>query len=109
MLDSPAATRSIHDAFDPTRFTLLLGDDGTPWRDAATSLEGTLHSKINVWSMGELCETDGSRSELEEICDVRKDGALLIRPDGHVAWRAATLPPVATESLRRALEGCYLR
>lgn len=108
-LDSPAATRSIHDAFDPTRFTLLLGDDGTPWRDAATSLEGTLHSKINVWSMGELCETDGSRSELEEICDVRKDGALLIRPDGHVAWRAATLPPVATESLRRALEGCYLR
>jgi len=108
-LDSPAATRSIHDAFDPTRFTLLLGDAGSSWRDAAGGLADVLQSRINVCSVGDVCETEEARLELEEICSVGSDGALLIRPDGHVAWREATLAPNARQTLLEAFEGCYIQ
>jgi 2,4-dichlorophenol 6-monooxygenase len=37
------------------------------------------------------------------VCEVEPGGALLVRPDQHVAWRARSAPEAPLSSLRRAL------
>jgi len=37
------------------------------------------------------------------VCEIGPDGALLVRPDQHVAWRAVTAPVDRATSLRDAL------
>ena len=62
--------RSTLDLFDG-RLTLLTGRDAAAWRAAADRIAGGHRSR---WS------TSGAAQA----------GAVLVRPDGHVAWRAAT-------------------
>ena len=104
----PSHTRSTHDALDSTQYTLLLGDDGTPWKAAAKSM-ASLRSTIRVDFVGSLCAGEDEKRALEEVCAIQSDGALLIRPDGHVAWREATLTESPERSLRRAFEECHIR
>jgi len=37
------------------------------------------------------------------VCEIGPDGALLVRPDQHVAWRAVTAPADRTAILRDVL------
>jgi FAD binding domain-containing protein/aromatic ring hydroxylase-like protein len=60
--------RSTLDLFDG-RLTLLTGRDAPVWRAAADRI------------------VDGPPLT---VADVGQEGAVLVRPDGHVAWRAAT-------------------
>ena len=108
-LDPPKNSRSTHDLLDPARFTLLLGDGGVAWRDAATQVVGSLRSKLQVQELGSLCDTNDAQRALEELCGIGHDGALLIRPDGHVAWRETARASNPERTLRRAFERCYLR
>jgi len=108
-LNPPTNTRSTHDLLDPARFTLLLGDGADAWRDAAVQVQGSLRSKLQVLELGSLCDTNEAQRALEQFCGIGHDGALLIRPDGHVAWREATPPSNPEHALRRAFERCYLR
>jgi 2,4-dichlorophenol 6-monooxygenase len=108
-LDAPNRTRSTHDELSPTRFTLLLGSRAGAWEDAAEELNGMLNSKVQIRSMVSLNASEEGRKQLEAVCGVGDDGALLIRPDGHVAWRRATLDPHPKESLLQALRGCWIQ
>ena len=108
-LNPPENSRSTHDLLDPVRFTLLLGDGGDAWRDAANLVLGSLRSKLQVRELVSLCDTSEAQRALEELCGIGHDGALLIRPDGHVAWREPTQPSDPEHALRRAFERCYLR
>jgi 2,4-dichlorophenol 6-monooxygenase len=67
------------------RFTLLTGISGTAWLDAAESLPVTV---VRIGVDG-LRDAYGNWLRAREIDE---DGALLVRPDGYVAWRAARLP-----------------
>lgn len=108
-LNPPENSRSTHDLLDPVRFTLLLGDGGDAWRDAASSVQGSLRTRLQVQDLGSLHDTQEAERSLEQVCGIAQDGALLIRPDGHVAWRETTRPSDPEHALRRALERCYLR
>jgi hypothetical protein len=108
-LDPPNNTRSTHDLLNPTCFTLLLGDDGGAWRNAVTQVEGSLRSKLQAERLGSLGDTNDAQRTLEALCGIGHDGALLVRPDGHVAWRQTALPSDPVQTLRRAIERCYLR
>ncbi len=108
-LDAPKNTRSTHDLLDPRALTLLLGGGGGEWQDAALQVKGSLRSGLRTQSLGSLCEDDASRRALEKFCGIGQDGALLIRPDGHVAWREPRRGNDPTQSLRRAIERCHLR
>ncbi|WP_043724272.1 FAD-dependent monooxygenase [Kutzneria sp. 744] len=77
------------------RFTLLTGISGTAWVDAAAALPVTV-TRIGV---------DGLRDAYGEWLrarEIEEDGALLVRPDGHIAWRAARLPDDPAAALTRA-------
>ena len=104
----PDRTWSTHDALKSTGYTLLLGDAGAPWKSAAESLE-PLRTEVAVDFVGSVCGSDHSKEALERICEIGEDGAVLIRPDGHVAWREASLTDDPSRTLRQAFEECYIR
>ena len=79
--------KSSHDLMSYKRYTLLLGGDGTPWRDAAQALDASLQTEVRAVSMNEASVDPAARARLESACEIGSDGALLLRPDGHVAWR----------------------
>ena len=43
-----------------------------------------------------------------EVGEIAADGALLVRPDQHVAWRAMTLPEDPGRALREAMDALAL-
>ncbi len=93
---------SSHDLPGLVRPLLLLGPAGTVWERAARGLP------LDVASVdGEaLVDPDGSWATLSEV---GPSGALLIRPDRHVAFRAAEPPPDPRAALVRALHAMFLR
>jgi putative polyketide hydroxylase len=59
---------------------LLAGPDGGPWVDAATT------QRLRVHRFGP--DGDGAR-----LHGIDADGAVLVRPDGHIAWRSRQAVP----------------
>jgi hypothetical protein len=103
-----AHTRSTHDLLDSEGYTLLLGDDGSRWQSALESL-GPLRSTLKVDFLSTMCDGEAERRALVELCCIERDGALLVRPDGHVAWRRPSLTATPDETLKRVFEECYIR
>ncbi len=68
------------------RWTLLTGPEGTGWH-AAGSDDLDLQVRPVTTAM-----TGGDPSAFAEMAGTERDGALLVRPDGFVAWRSPDLP-----------------
>jgi putative polyketide hydroxylase len=84
-------------------FTLLTGDDGAPWTEAAAPVSAGLGAPITVHRIGASGDVrDPDRAWLRAV-GIENGGALLVRPDDFVGWRAATLPRSPEDDLRRAL------
>lgn len=65
---------------------LLCGDEGVHWLDAATEIADRLPVKAHmVGHRGDLYMSDNS--SWPDAFGINLDGALLVRPDGYVAWR----------------------
>lgn len=77
-----------------TGFTLFAGPDGGAWCESAraASRAGVAVAAYRVGAAG--LDDDGSFTRAYDIGD---DGAVLVRPDGHVAWRSAGPPTAETE------------
>ncbi len=86
-----------------THFTVLTGDDGAPWCASAASVSAALGVPLSAHRIGvegDIVDVDG---QWAANTGLSPQGALLIRPDGVVAWRADALPPDPDDVLRRAL------
>jgi len=79
-------------------FTLLTWRDHAAWAKAIASLDGVPVAHVRI---GEDASEDGTH--WSEVCGIEPGGALLVRPDQHVAWRARTARDDAREALRAAL------
>ncbi|MHB8590257.1 MAG: FAD-dependent monooxygenase [Candidatus Dormibacteraceae bacterium] len=78
---------STIDLFD-TEFALLAGPTANPWCRAAEDVRRRRRLPLSAHTIGpdgDLVDEDGNWPELYGI---KPDGAVLVRPDGHVAWRA---------------------
>jgi hypothetical protein len=81
------ARTSLLDLFG-RRFVLLTGEGGSSWLDAASAVAAAHPGlELDVHRVGgpELA-TEGA--SFDERYDVTSSGAVLVRPDGFVAWRA---------------------
>jgi putative polyketide hydroxylase len=81
------------------RFVLLVGSHGEPWTQAADHVARAVAVPLDVYRFGiELTGDDPAAAH-----GIGCQGALLVRPDGFVAWRStdAVVEPAAT--LERAL------
>jgi len=89
---------STLDLFDG-RLTLLTGEYGAAWRGAGAQLaaEGL---PISALSVGELQDPDG---EFERCYRLAAGEAVLVRPDGYVAWRGSAETLAVLESVRVAV------
>lgn len=89
---------SVLDLFGGEFVLLTFGDDAR-WRDAAAAVTFSLrHVQIGAGGDYETLDTD-----LDDLYGIGPTGAVLVRPDGHVAYRAATAPENPAHDLALAL------
>jgi 2-polyprenyl-6-methoxyphenol hydroxylase-like FAD-dependent oxidoreductase len=98
--------RSTLDLFG-REFVLLAGPDGGPWCDAAPAAAAP-GIRLAAYRVGgeELPVPDDS---FPEAYGVSRAGAVLVRPDGFVAWRAHDASSRPAESLTAALRTALMR
>jgi putative polyketide hydroxylase len=96
---------STIDLFGP-HFVLLAGCGGDAWRRAAQGIDISWPPLVayTVGKDGDLGDPDGN---WHEVYGVDADGAVLVRPDGHVAWRSRSAASDPMKVLRAALD-CVL-
>ncbi|WP_308284144.1 FAD-dependent monooxygenase [Streptomyces buecherae] len=78
------------------RFVLLTGRGGEAWHDAASEATRSTGVTVTVRTIGAAEGLRDPYGTWERLREVDPDGCVLVRPDGHVAWRAQT-SEVATE------------
>ncbi|RYE42662.1 MAG: aromatic ring hydroxylase [Hyphomicrobiales bacterium] len=95
---------STHDLVDRHGFLLLTDSTGGgPWSMAAEAAAEKLGVPVTVAVIGErgdFADVDGTWARLREVGE---GGAVLVRPDNHVAYRAVEPVADASDSLMQAL------
>jgi 2,4-dichlorophenol 6-monooxygenase len=94
---------STHELIRPGRFLLLAGDAGEAWCDAARAVAADGPLDLHAERVGPGAELRDRFGEWQSVRGHAEDGAVLIRPDGHVAFRAASAQADPEEALRAAL------
>lgn len=94
---------STHDLVPYTRFTLLTGTTGAKWEDAAHTVAERLGIDVETVVIGPDREMTDLYFDWTRVRGTEEDGAILVRPDKHVAWRTDTLPHDPVEQLTAAL------
>jgi putative polyketide hydroxylase len=94
---------STIDLFGPG-FTLLAGRDGQRWIEAASRARERFRGKLAVHAIGADGHWTDPSGSFAERYGIGEGGAVLVRPDGHVAFRAADGAEVSPgERLEEAL------
>jgi len=88
------------------RFTVLTGMGGDAWRDAASDAEQYFGVTVDTYIIGPARDFTDLYGDWAEMREIAEAGCLLVRPDGHIAWRASSAPKSinhAITSLRDAM------
>jgi putative polyketide hydroxylase len=89
-------------------FTLLVGLKGNAWTEAARYQAKPMGIDLDVYQIGEDDVTDLS-GECPAAYGITPSGAVLVRPDGFVAWRAKTSDNASAERIKSVLETVLCR
>ncbi|MBB5938752.1 FAD-dependent monooxygenase [Streptomyces zagrosensis] len=81
---------STLDVVGQGRFVLLTGRGGEAWHDAAREASRLTGVTVTVRTIGAAEGLRDPYGTWERLREVAADGCVLVRPDGHVAWRAHT-------------------
>nr|WP_240111477.1 FAD-dependent monooxygenase [Streptomyces sp. MUM 203J] len=91
-------------------FVVLAGSGGRVWRDAALKAAESLGVPVDAYLVGRgrdlVPEREGDWAQAHGVTE---DGAVLVRPDGFVAWRARAAAPDADRLLADALRTALCR
>ena len=111
VLEQDGRQLSTLELFGP-RFVLLTGADGDGWRRAAETVRRRLALELDIWRVG----TDGRERGLVDVArrwsaayGVGPAGAVLVRPDGFVAWCSVGPLETAPGSAEDVLESVLVR
>ncbi|BAI96951.1 2,4-dichlorophenol 6-monooxygenase [Sphingobium sp. TA15] len=85
------------------RFTLLTGISGAAWEQAAAEAAAAFGIEIAVHRIGPGQRYDDPYGDFAAASEVADDGALLVRPDIYVGWRARRASATAAADLIAAL------
>jgi 2-polyprenyl-6-methoxyphenol hydroxylase-like FAD-dependent oxidoreductase len=91
----------VHDLFD-REFVLLAGAEAAAWEQAATTLRERRALPLSRVRVGDGASR-ADHAEFTRKYGVKPDGAVLVRPDGVIAWRSPGAAADAEAELRRAL------
>jgi 2,4-dichlorophenol 6-monooxygenase len=95
---------STHDITGKGRFVLLTGVADAAWRKAAMQLAEETGLPLAVETIGIGQKNADVFYQWDALSDISQDGAILVRPDAHIAWRARTAVTNHYEALKSAFE-----
>jgi 2,4-dichlorophenol 6-monooxygenase len=102
--------RRIKDLVAPGRFLLIAGEEGEAWCEAAGELAADAGIPLDAVRIGHL---DGDlydpRLAWTRRRGIGRDGAILVRPDRHIAWRSITAAENPRDALAAACERVLAR
>lgn len=90
---------SSHDLLSYKCFTLLIREEGQAWQLAFDQLSEDIKKNVQIVEMHKLNLSGQSYMSLIDICEIKESGSILVRPDGHVAWRIAEIKENASHIL----------
>jgi 2,4-dichlorophenol 6-monooxygenase len=85
------------------RFALLTGISGSAWEPAARAASEATGVEVACFVIGPGRELTDLYDDWARAREVAESGCVLVRPDGHVAWRRATVAQDCAGELQRAL------
>jgi 2,4-dichlorophenol 6-monooxygenase len=86
------------------KFTVLTGLRGQEWVEAAATVGKELGIEIAVHIIGPRQKWQDLAGDWARASEIEENGAVLVRPDHHVAWRTREMPGNPEAELRRALK-----
>ncbi|MET7773677.1 FAD-dependent monooxygenase [Nocardia sp. NPDC005366] len=95
--------RALMDLAPYTRWTLLTGVSGEAWSEASAKVANELGVPLEAVVIGPGRDVTDLYFDWAKLREVGDSGAVLVRPDKHVAWRAMSLPDDPTTALRDAM------
>jgi 2,4-dichlorophenol 6-monooxygenase len=102
-LELDAQPLSSLDLVDPQGFTLLTGVGGHSWQTSAAQIAEQVRTPITVQVIGERGGLYDPYGDWASRCEVDTTGCVLVRPDGHIAWRCRTAGPGGPQQLTNAI------
>ena len=90
------------DLFD-FRFTLLTGANGSAWIEAGRKLAQARGLPLSAYRVGPDGELSDPAGRFLDAYGLSPQGAILVRPDGHVGWRSRQAWTDPGPTLERAL------
>jgi len=101
---------STHDLIPMGGFLLLTGSAGASWCAAAQRVAAETGVTLRAVRIGDENSDIADPSRMwGTVSGIATDGAILIRPDGHVAFRAGTAVENSVEALCSALSQILAR
>ena len=94
---------ALMDVAPYSRFTLITGITGEAWTDAAARVGQELGIDLATVVIGPGRAVTDLYYDWSRLREIDESGALLVRPDKHIGWRAAALPADPASALREAL------
>ncbi|CAM3945360.1 FAD-dependent oxidoreductase [Tsukamurella ocularis] len=87
-----------------TRWTLITGVAGGAWAEAAARVADRYGLPLEAVVIGPGRDVTDLYYDWAKLREVDESGAVLVRPDKHVAWRAMSLPGDPTAALDDAVK-----
>lgn len=90
-------------------YVLLIGSDGHLWQAAANELALTKSLPLKGYRIAKDGDLIDPENVWHEIYKITTTGAVLVRPDGHVAWRSKAMIDTPIDTLSEILLTLTLR
>ncbi|WP_334028587.1 FAD-dependent monooxygenase [Alteromonas sp. P256] len=95
---------STHDITGKGRFVLLTGTGGSEWIIAAQLYSQKTGVPLLAEKIGLGEDNADVFFQWADVCEIEDGGALIVRPDAHIAWRCKSLPEDPLKQLTLAMD-----
>lgn len=102
-LETPTGRASTHALLRAGAFLLLAGDEGDAWTSAAEEVAQTFGIELDVYTVGPAGQLQDPERAWHGLRGHDPTGVVLVRPDGHVVLRAATMTDDPSRTLADGL------
>ena len=105
-VEQAAVRKSTLDLVGRDTFTLITGICGKAWEAGAKRVASELQVRLVIHRVGYRCPIDDVLGEWATRSELTEYGAILVRPDRHIAWRSCGAVEDPEGALRAALAEC---